>query len=93
MASPSGEITAASRDADADARCGTTSSGSTTSPRLDLPPDVLARGLIVWTHLFGTISFELFGHLHNVIHDYDAFFESQTDRAIRFLVSGDGHDR
>ena len=60
---------------------------------IDLPPDVLARGLIVWTHLFGTISFELFGHLHNVIHDYDAFFESQTDRAIRFLVSGDGHDR
>jgi len=60
---------------------------------LDLPPDVLARGLIVWTHLFGTISFELFGHLHNVIHDYDAFFESQTERAIRFLVSGDGHDR
>ena len=39
--------------------------------------DVLARGLMVWTHLFGTISFELFGHLHNVIHDYDAFFESQ----------------
>ncbi len=60
---------------------------------LDLPAEVLARGLIVWTHLFGTISFELFGHLHNVIHDYDAFFESQTEQAIRFLVSGDGHDR
>ena len=60
---------------------------------LDLPADVLARGLIVWTHLFGTISFELFGHLHNVIHDYEAFFESQTERAIRFLVSGDGYDR
>ena len=70
--------------------CATTSSGSTTSPRSTCRPDVLARGLIVWTHLFGTISFELFGHLHNVIHDYDAFFESQTERAIRFLVSGDG---
>ena len=53
----------------------------------DLPEDVLGRGLMVWTHLFGTISFELFGHLHNVIHDYDAFFESQMKRAARFLVS------
>ncbi len=45
---------------------------------------------MVWTQVFGTISFELFGHLHNVIHDYDAFFESQMRGAARFLVSGDG---
>ncbi len=59
----------------------------------DLPEDILGRGLMAWTHLFGTISFELFGHLHNVIHDYDAFFESQMKRAARFLISGDGHAR
>jgi AcrR family transcriptional regulator len=58
---------------------------------LDIPDHVLARGLLVWTGLFGSISFELFGHLHNVIHDYDAFFESQMRRAARYLISGDGH--
>jgi AcrR family transcriptional regulator len=43
--------------------------------------EVLARGLAAWTQLFGTISFELFGHLHNVIHDYDAFFDHEMRRA------------
>ena len=52
----------------------------------------LARGLLVWTQLFGAISFELFGHLHNVIHDYDAFFAHQVGRAGAFLVGG-GADR
>jgi hypothetical protein len=58
---------------------------------LDIPDHVLARGLLVWTALFGSITFELFGHLHNVIHDYPAFFESQMRRAARYLISGDGH--
>lgn len=30
---------------------------------------------MAWTHLFGSISFELFGHHHNVIDDQDVFFE------------------
>jgi len=59
----------------------------------DLPEDILGRGLMAWTHLFGSISFELFGHLHNVIHDYDEFFESQMQRAAFFLISGDGRAR
>ena len=50
-----------------------------------MPDDVLARGLVVWTQLFGTISFELFGHLHNVIHDYDAFFDHEMRRAGQHL--------
>jgi AcrR family transcriptional regulator len=58
---------------------------------LDIPDHVLARGLLIWTALFGSISFELFGHFHNVIHDYPAFFESQMRRAARYLISGDGH--
>ncbi len=53
-----------------------------------VPDAVISRGLLVWTQLFGTISFELFGHLHNVIHDYDAFFELQTRRAGEYLVHG-----
>ena len=36
-----------------------------------LPPGVPAplvqRALMVWTNLFGVISFELFGQLHNVV--------------------------
>ncbi|MCU1392266.1 MAG: transcriptional regulator, TetR family [Ilumatobacteraceae bacterium] len=38
----------------------------------------LAQGLMAWTQLIGMISFELFGHLHNVIVDFGAYFEQQT---------------
>ena len=51
-----------------------------------VPDSVLSRGFLVWTQLFGTISFELFGQLHNVIHDYDAFFELQMRRSGQYLV-------
>jgi hypothetical protein len=49
---------------------------------------VLGRVLLVWTQLFGSLSFELFGHLHGVIHDYDAFFDHQVRRAVQLLVAG-----
>lgn len=32
----------------------------------------LALGLMSWTHIIGSISFELFGHRHNVIGDSEA---------------------
>ncbi len=48
---------------------------------VDVPDDVLARGLAAWAGLFGAISFELFGHLHNVITDQPAFFELQMRAA------------
>ncbi|MFL6164404.1 MAG: TetR/AcrR family transcriptional regulator [Jatrophihabitantaceae bacterium] len=41
----------------------------------------LARALLAWSQLIGLISFELFGHLHNVITDYTAHFDYQM-RAI-----------
>lgn len=56
---------------------------------VDASDDVLSRGLLVWTELFGTLSFELFGHLHNVIHDYEAFFDVQMRRSGRYLLSGE----
>ncbi len=34
-----------------------------------IPPVAMARGLLGWTHLYGAISFELFGHRHNVVAD------------------------
>ena len=50
--------------------------------------DVLSRGLLAWTMMFGTISFELFGHLHGAITDYDAFFEVQVRRAADVVLRG-----
>ena len=53
-----------------------------------IPDEVLARALLVWTGLFGAISYELFGHLHGVIDSYDAFFDHQVARAGAYLVAG-----
>ena len=50
--------------------------------------EVLSRGLWAWTGLFGTISYELFGHFHRIIDDYDAYFDHQVRRAGAFLVGG-----
>ena len=55
-----------------------------------VPDEVLSRTLLVWTTLFGTISYELFGHFHGVIEDYDAFFDHQMRRAGAYLVAGPG---
>jgi AcrR family transcriptional regulator len=55
-----------------------------------VPDGVLARGLLVWTQLFGGISYELFGHLHNVIDDLDGLFALQLDRTGRYLTHGPG---
>jgi AcrR family transcriptional regulator len=57
-----------------------------------VPDSVLARGLGIWTQMFGAISFELFGHLHNVIHDDDALFTLQMTRAGDHLVAGSTPD-
>ena len=56
------------------------------APRV--PDEILGRGLLVWTAMFGAISYELFGHLRRVIDNYDAFFEHQMRRAGAYLVSG-----
>jgi AcrR family transcriptional regulator len=43
-----------------------------------VPSDVLVRGLMAWTYLFGAVSFEVFGHRHNVIADPEAFFDHEV---------------
>ena len=53
-----------------------------------VPDAVLSRGLAAWSQVLGNINLEMFGHLHNVIHDYDAFFTLQMRRACEFLVQG-----
>ena len=54
-----------------------------------VPDAVISRMVASWTQLFGTVSFELFGHLNNVIHDYDAFFDLQMRNVAVFLMSDD----
>ncbi len=37
-------------------------------------PATASRGVLAWTSTFGLINFELFGHLNNVVLDYDRYF-------------------
>lgn len=46
----------------------------------ELDEEWALAGLAAWSSLFGTISFELFGHFHNVITDLDHYFEVQMRR-------------
>jgi AcrR family transcriptional regulator len=45
-----------------------------------LPPDVFALGTIAWIHIFGAVSFELFGQLNNVIEARDEYFDYQLNQ-------------
>jgi AcrR family transcriptional regulator len=42
---------------------------------------LMARSVMAWTHLIGSISLELFGHLENTIDERSAWFEVQM-RAV-----------
>jgi AcrR family transcriptional regulator len=54
------------------------------------PPyqDLIERALVLWITLIGTISFELFGHLHNTVTDYAAYF----DAAVKIAAECAGLD-
>ncbi len=45
-----------------------------------LDPSVSDRAVMAWLSLFGVISFELFGHLNNVVTDHPAYFDATVDR-------------
>ncbi|MGH3200099.1 MAG: TetR/AcrR family transcriptional regulator [Streptosporangiaceae bacterium] len=55
-----------------------------------IPAPLVQRTLMVWTNLFGVISFELFGQLHNVVAeppaDRDAFFAESIRRWLAFTA-------
>jgi AcrR family transcriptional regulator len=48
--------------------------------RLGLPPQLAGRAVLAWSSLFGAISFELFGHTHNVVADHAAHFDQVVER-------------
>jgi AcrR family transcriptional regulator len=82
------------RDADADIRDAEAQpvAAALAPIRSYLPPGVptplVQRALMVWTNLFGVVSFEVFGQLHNVVGDpaadRDAFFAECVRRWITF---------
>lgn len=51
----------------------------------DVPEALVTRGLLAWIQIFGGLNFELFGHLHNVITDYDAWFEELLAEMLAFV--------
>jgi AcrR family transcriptional regulator len=70
-----GAMPAAARAMPAAARDELESIRGTIAPMV--PLDVLARGFTAWIHLFGMLTFELFGRFNNVIYERDAYFEGE----------------
>lgn len=46
----------------------------------EAPPETVARSLMAWTTVFGTVSFELFGHLVGSVTSYAAWFDAVAVR-------------
>jgi AcrR family transcriptional regulator len=42
--------------------------------------EMIYRGLGAWSGLLGSLTLELFGHLHNAVDDYDAWFDQSMRR-------------
>ena len=57
-----------------------------------VPASLIQRGLMTWTGLFGVVSFELYGQLHQVVGelptDRDAFFAECIRRWLAFMDLG-----
>lgn len=52
----------------------------------EVSDDLLLRGLFAWTHLLGAVSFEMFGHIHNVVVDDDPGATAYFDHAMRLTA-------
>jgi hypothetical protein len=51
----------------------------------ELPEEVLVRTLMAWTTVFGTVSFELFGHFVGSVSDGAAYFDEVVARLAEGL--------
>ncbi|KQV76194.1 TetR family transcriptional regulator [Aeromicrobium sp. Root344] len=47
---------------------------------LEALPELVMRTLMVWSAIFGTLSFELFGHLKGSVSDYEGYFDQTVLR-------------
>jgi AcrR family transcriptional regulator len=55
-----------------------------------IPDDLLLRGMAAWSGLFGAVSFELYGHLHNVVADGARARRAYFDHQMRQVAEGLG---
>ncbi|MDD7964313.1 TetR/AcrR family transcriptional regulator [Actinomycetospora lemnae] len=46
-----------------------------------VPPALVTPAVGVWTQLYGTVGFELFGQYENVVDDREAYFDAVADAA------------
>jgi AcrR family transcriptional regulator len=56
----------------------------------DVGDELLLVGLSAWTNVFGAISFEVFGHLHNVIDDPGSHFAAMVELLGDRLIGRSG---
>ncbi|WP_440708034.1 TetR/AcrR family transcriptional regulator [Herbiconiux sp. YIM B11900] len=54
----------------------------------EVPTELVIRTLMAWTTVFGTVSFELFGHLVGSVTDLDAYFDTVAGRLAADLGLG-----
>ena len=47
--------------------------------------DTMVRSLMAWTHIYGAISFELFGHRVGSVSNHEAFFDLEMRRIATFI--------
>jgi AcrR family transcriptional regulator len=78
-------VAAGTVDPAADATGADTTLAPGLAARVGLPADdpgssLAARTVLAWTTLFGMISFELFGHSHNVVADNRRYFDDAVER-------------
>lgn len=57
---------------------------------IGVPPSLLPAAIDTWTQLFGTISFELFGHYANVVEDRRSYFDHVMRDRCRGLLAAAG---
>lgn len=55
-----------------------------------VPADLLLRGMAAWSGLFGAVSFELYGHLHNVVAEGPRARKAYFDHQMRRIAGGLG---
>jgi AcrR family transcriptional regulator len=51
----------------------------------EIPPALMARGMIIWSQLFGAVSFDVFGRIDAIIADKAAWFDHQLLAMARLV--------
>jgi AcrR family transcriptional regulator len=56
---------------------------------LEVPVGVALRGVVIWTQLFGMVTFELFGQLVGALEPADEFFDAAVESMADYLGLSD----